>query len=786
MGLFENFNNSDNSKFIFESLDKSIQKLIIDKFPKDIIIKKYNLNEEEVDIDYWYKIILDRVRIDKELSEISKKNEDIETKVANNIWGHADEYAKKHLNKNLDYKKRICLMRIVSYGHIYSSLLKYNKNISGDSFVEYLKKENINNDDYQKDMRLRVAHAKASVYGTIKYALISNIQLNEIKQWFPLFEFDAQLIEGNNPLDSAIQEIIKGNSEIAKKMKIIFDKNKRIQVYELSEDKRKEVPLWFISPFYENSGVVKSLLTNKEFELNYIEKSIFTEIQYNTLIIEEFTKKASDSRELFENHPHLKYMVDVVDLGTEWFKKNNTDAYKQLFENISDDGNQDLENNINEKFCGECGALVSETKFCGECGKSLTKTVLEKNKIQNDFIQDSEEQLNKRLNSISEDWCKIINSRASWRTMSIKTLSFSYWDMASGHSEEYMLKYKEGQMDIEGISYRIEVINSFIDEYEKYFKFCIDSKNKVNDEVNNRFLAIVESLIGAELTLLKMVEAGESFDLLKIYERLDKPNSETIKDVNHSNTDLVDILEYSYYKGYIFNGFCNDYNEKDLLLQETPFRYGLKHGTGIDYHENGSIKQKLEYFNDKLIARSEFDLEGKLIKDDKNTKNENSELSVDKASDKVLANKFSENIDKLEVFSNFTDIQIRNSQLTVFISAIWQLINADGELSKEESSQFLDFAKKMSEKFLGNEEDINDPIIAELLHDADKMIDVIKTFPEQELETFWSTLFSFALADGDFSLEEANLIGVIAGNVYEDLSDDEVRNWITEQIKKQK
>ena len=212
----------------------------------------------------------------------------------------------------------------------------------------------------------------------------------------------------------------------------------------------------------------------------------------------------------------------------------------------------------------------------------------------------------------------------------------------------------------------------------------------------------------------------------------------------------------------------------------------MKHGTGIVYHENGSIKQKLEYFNDKLIARSEFDLEGKLIKDDKNTKNENSELSVDKASDKVLANKFSENIDKLEVFSNFTDIQIRNSQLTVFISAIWQLINADGELSKEESSQFLDFAKKMSEKFLGNEEDINDPIIAELLHDADKMIDVIKTFPEQELETFWSTLFSFALADGDFSLEEANLIGVIAGNVYEDLSDDEVRNWITEQIKKQK
>jgi antitoxin component YwqK of YwqJK toxin-antitoxin module len=790
---------NDNSKYIYENLDNSIEKLIIDSFEKELILQKYNLEENEVDIKYWYEIILDRVRIDKELSEILKEKKSEEEKTASNIWGHADEYGKKHINENLEFKKRISMMRIISYGHIYSSLLKYEKNISNDSFENYLKIENINNNEYQKDIKLRVLHAKASVYGTIKFALMSNLQASEIKEWFPLFDFDTKLIEGINPLEEGIKSLTENDSEVANKLKRILEGDKRIQIYELDIDKRKDIPSWFNGPMFDKGGVVKSIITNKEFDLNYIEKSVFVEIQYNTVIIEE-TSRQGLSRESWDSNPHFKYMVDVVDFGTSWFERTNTPAYNRLFNNNWNEANDQLfedSSEINKKetvikkrvknnFCGECGASVTKTKFCGECGKALPETVVEKKKTQNKFDQDnSEEQLNKRLNSISEDWCKILNSRASWRTMSIKTLSYSYWDMAIGHTEEYMLKYEEGQIDVEGINYRIEVLNSFINEYEKYFKACIDSKTKINDDINNRFLSVVESLIGAELTLVKMFGKGETLDLSKIYERLDKPNSETIKDVNQSNTDLVDIVEYSYYKGCIFNGCCNDYNENDLLLQETPFRYGLKHGEAIVYNENGNIKQQLQYFNDKLLERYDFDSEGKkLIEEENNTKNENSELSLSKDSDEVSDNKFLKNIEKLEAFSNFTGIQIRNTQLTVFCSAVWQLINADGKVTNEESSQFVEFCFEMSKQYLGNDEDKNDPVIAELIQDPDKVIIILKTFSEEELETFWSTLFSFALADGEFSFEEANFIGVIVGNVYEDLSDDEVRNWITEKIKK--
>ena len=477
-------------------------------------------------------------------------------------------------------------------------------------------------------------------------------------------------------------------------------------------------------------------------------------------------------------------------------------------------------------FCTNCGTkIIVENKFCTTCGEKIIikptpsnsgldiviinlhpdiKKTLEDARIILNKIDGSGselDQLEKSLFSISNDWNNLLISRASWRTMSVETLKSSYMDMAIGHSEEYLLKYENGKMDIEGINYRIGVYNSFINNYEKYFKACIDSKTNVSDDINNRFLAVVESLIGAEITLLKMVELGETYDLDKIYERVDKPNSETIKDLNLSNTEIVDIKNYTYYKGYIFNGYCNDYNESNLLIQETPFRFGLKHGEGIQYHENGNISHKIKYFNDKLIELDEFDSEGKLIEKEKNTKNkttsEKGELLVDalaqklgkvyidgKLEDLTSENKYLNQIKKLEIFSNFTDIQIRNTQVSVFCSAVWHLINADGEITVEETIQFMEFAKKMGKEYMGDEDDKSDPVIAELIQDPDKVNDVLKSLSEEELENFWSTLFSFALVDGDFSVEEANFIAEIVSNVYEDFSDDDVRDWITERIKK--
>ena len=375
-------------------------------------------------------------------------------------------------------------------------------------------------------------------------------------------------------------------------------------------------------------------------------------------------------------------------------------------------------------------------------------------------------------------WYQILKSRASFRPINLEKLKLSYWDMALGHTEEYMLKYENGNLDVEGIVYRINILNSFIDEYEKFFKQRMERGNSTSELIFNDFLAIVESLIGAEFTLIKMVDAGEEEPYVinnEMYRRKERPNSATIKDNdNEPNTEFEDILEYSYYNGYLFNGICM-YVDKNNILYETPFRFGLKHGLQRTYDENKNLIEEVLYFNDKAMTINKYDGEENKLKDEKNIPTNQNKTSID--------NRFLKNIDKVEVFSSFTDIQVRNTQISVFTSAVWQLINADGKITDEESIQFMDFAKEMSSKYLGDDDDMNDPMIGELMKDPDKMVEVIKTFPEDELEVFWDTLFSFALADGDFSVDEANLIGIIASGVYESLSDDEVRNWITKKLK---
>jgi antitoxin component YwqK of YwqJK toxin-antitoxin module len=387
-------------------------------------------------------------------------------------------------------------------------------------------------------------------------------------------------------------------------------------------------------------------------------------------------------------------------------------------------------------------------------------------------------QLHNNLNLISEQWAQILKSRSSWRTMSIENLNMSYWDMAMGHTEEYMLKYENDKMDVEGITYRMDMLNSFIDEYEKYFKDRIERGLTTSKYIFNDFLAVVESLIGAEITLLKMVNAGESYDTSVLYERKERPNTDIIKDhLNQPNTDFEDILEYSYYKEYLFNGVCMSYDEKGNLLYETPFRFGLKHGLEKGYDGNGKLSKEILFFNDEALEIKELDTKGK------NDKKEVLKGKGDK-NEKSSKNSFLEKIDKLDAFANFTDIQIRNTQITVFCSAIWQLINADGKVTKEEANQFIEFGKEISSNYLGNDDDKNDPVISELIQDPDKMIGVIKTFPEDELEFFWNTLFTFAMVDGEFSVEEANLIGIIASGVYEELSDDEIKDWMKNRLTK--
>ena len=234
-----------------------------------------------------------------------------------------------------------------------------------DLELKISKNSNKCSENYKKDVRLRSIHAKASVYGTIKFALFSNVKKEEIKEWFPLFEDDEKLIQGKNSFEEMIQKTLveienDPNNKNLEKIKGIHDGAKRVPLYELSEKQRKNTPTWFQGPFYKKGGKVTSKTTGKEYKLNALEKSIFTEVQYNTAIIKIFSE--GSNRQFFSN-PFFEYMVTVVDEGTEWFKNNNSKAYETLFED------SEISNDI--KFCPNCGTKCEGDKFCSDCGEKI-------------------------------------------------------------------------------------------------------------------------------------------------------------------------------------------------------------------------------------------------------------------------------------------------------------------------------------------------------------------------------------------------------------------------------
>jgi hypothetical protein len=155
------------------------------------------MDESEVEMEYWYGVILSRCTGLGGKEFAKKQNKDPQQLMLEYIHGHAEEYTVNHSDKSFEDKKRICLMRILCFGYIYKTLFEHDKKL--DEFIE---KNKFNDEDYKEDILFRLIHAKASVYGTIKFALASNISEDEIKEWFPSFEFDKKLIDGIDPMSN--------------------------------------------------------------------------------------------------------------------------------------------------------------------------------------------------------------------------------------------------------------------------------------------------------------------------------------------------------------------------------------------------------------------------------------------------------------------------------------------------------------------------------------------------------------------------------------------------------
>ena len=298
---------------VITTLDKSEKKFMdeLNNFDSKGISEKYNIEEKNLDINYWYDFIL--TRVDLHL-KVEKPDNDLDNILYENIWSHADEYWRTHENRSLEDKRIISQIRILCYGHIYVCL------------------KNSGKDD--KLSSLKILHSKASLYGAIKFALFSGVSKGDIREWFPAVVFEEKLIAGHNPFEKIIQSLYKTNddkSDFSKKIKIIFDKEKRLPIYDLSSKMKSNSPSWFKGPFYIKDGLVESVETGNKLKLSYLEKSIFTEIQFNKLLIEKLFEK-NIKREDFEQ-PFLSYLVLVVDSGTSWFESNNKDAFNKLFNN---------------------------------------------------------------------------------------------------------------------------------------------------------------------------------------------------------------------------------------------------------------------------------------------------------------------------------------------------------------------------------------------------------------------------------------------------------------------
>ena len=101
------------------------------------------------------------------------------------------------------------------------------------------------------------------------------------------------------------------------------------------------------------------------------------------------------------------------------------------------------------------------------------------------------------------DWYRIIQTRGNGHAMmvnaGIKADNYEYWGNA--HKDEYIMKYKESNLDVEGIKLRIEKFRLITTELEKVIKIASKLNLNVTTEMANDYHAARASVLGAEKAL---------------------------------------------------------------------------------------------------------------------------------------------------------------------------------------------------------------------------------------------------------------------------------------------
>tara|TARA_R110001632_G_scaffold67610_1_gene158819 strand:- start:1625 stop:2671 length:1047 start_codon:yes stop_codon:yes gene_type:complete len=126
-------------------------------------------------------------------------------------------------------------------------------------------------------------------------------------------------------------------------------------------------------------------------------------------------------------------------------------------------------------------------------------------------VQEYKHQINQFINKMKKipDWYEIIQARGNGhamteKSMNIKVNDYEYW--ANAHKEEYLLKFNDGNLDIDGIKLRIEKFKFIVVELEKIIKKAAELKFNITHEMHNDYCAARASVLGAEYALKEMTE----------------------------------------------------------------------------------------------------------------------------------------------------------------------------------------------------------------------------------------------------------------------------------------
>lgn len=176
---------------------KSINKLNLKlKFLNLIIDEIKKIDEGNIDspshsfLLSLYSVIDERVNIGK-----IRPKQSLDNFIKEQIYRYANEDNTYYDDDN-DNIISIIKNKVIGFGILYDIILSISVKL------ENLALQNKTVNPHRFEINNKLIHAKASLYGIVKFALSKGVTAELIKEWYKNFIYDEELIEGNEPFDN--------------------------------------------------------------------------------------------------------------------------------------------------------------------------------------------------------------------------------------------------------------------------------------------------------------------------------------------------------------------------------------------------------------------------------------------------------------------------------------------------------------------------------------------------------------------------------------------------------